>query len=190
MRVLDLCSGLGGWSEPWLENGHEVLRIDNNPKFKAVPNTRIADVFDFEPAASFDIVLASPPCEGLSRGRKIGLDDRDRVTLYLAVANRVKKLCRVATRYWVIENPKGLLRKFWGPPLTTVYYCRYGETYAKPTDLWSNDPRIASLGIPCPHASHPGKHPRHSDLCLKSRAERARIPRPLAEAVFGLWGDL
>lgn len=42
---------------------------------------------------------------------------------------------------YVIENPVGLLRHQWfmrGIPRRTVWYCKYGDHRAKPTDLWSN----------------------------------------------------
>jgi len=39
MKVLDLCSGLGGFSEAFLTAGHDVLRIENNPLLADVPNT-------------------------------------------------------------------------------------------------------------------------------------------------------
>ena len=188
MIVLDLCSGLGGWSEPWLRAGHTVIRVDLNPKFAGVPFTLTANVMDYEPSGTVDVILASPPCEGLSVGRKLGIGDDERKRRYLGIANRCRQIAETHGERWVIENPRGELRKAWGPPTTTVYYCQYGESYAKPTDLWSNDPRIAALGVKCPHKSHPGRYARHSDLCLKSRSERARIPYPLASAVMSLWG--
>ena len=187
MRILDLCSGLGGWSEPWLKAGHEVVRVDLNPRFGKIPNTITADVLTYEPEGTFDVVLASPPCEGLSNGRKRGSQDSNRVSKHLLIADRCRQLAQNFGRRWVIENPRGELRKWWGPPTAVVYYCQYGESYAKPTDLWSNDPSIRHLAIPCPHKSHPGRYPRHSDLCLKSRAERARIPYALAQAVYRRW---
>lgn len=43
---------------------------------------------------------------------------------------------------YYIENPRGMLRKM--PfmktlPRATVWYCRYGDDRAKPTDIWSNN---------------------------------------------------
>ena len=185
--MLDLCSGLGGWSEPWVRAGHSVVRVDLNPKFARIPYTITADVMEYEPSGPVDVVLASPPCEGLSHGRKLGDGDAERKHRYLAIADRCRQIAKDHGKRWVIENPRGELRKVWGPPTTTVYYCQYGESYAKPTDLWSNDPALTALGVGCPHKSHPRKYARHSDLCLKSRSERARIPYSLALAVMRLW---
>ena len=75
MKVLDLCSGLGGFSEAFVNSGHEVLRIENNPLLQDVPHTDIIDIFDvrdlLEDVAienpdpffhDIDLILFSPPC--------------------------------------------------------------------------------------------------------------------------------
>ena len=73
MKVLDLFSGLGGFSEAFLRSGDEVVRVENNPLLSEVPNTSIEDVramrdrlLEFkqsgQPIRSIDLVVASPPC--------------------------------------------------------------------------------------------------------------------------------
>lgn len=42
----------------------------------------------------------------------------------------------VKPTFWVMENPKGLLRKFMGKPAFTFDASEYGEDYNKHTDLW------------------------------------------------------
>ncbi len=68
MRVVDLFSGLGGFSEGFLQRGHDVVRYDNDPRFEAVPNTVIRDVFDMtaDDFRGAEVVLASPPCQCFS----------------------------------------------------------------------------------------------------------------------------
>lgn len=95
LKVLDLCSGLGGFSQAFLDRGHDVLRIDNNPVFKngkkhkykkynidnkiisedgfwiiePVPNTIILDLMQVDMMKLFgeyDVILASPPCQTFS----------------------------------------------------------------------------------------------------------------------------
>lgn len=61
MNVLDLFSGLEGWSGPWRELGHNVYRVEIDPKFPAEHR----DIMTFEPEFlpwMPDIILASPPC--------------------------------------------------------------------------------------------------------------------------------
>jgi len=36
MRVLDLFSGLGGWSQAFKDRGHEVVTVDIAPKFAPI----------------------------------------------------------------------------------------------------------------------------------------------------------
>ena len=49
-RVLDLYSGLGGFSEAFYQDPTwEVIRIDNNPLLADVPNTIIADLTKLDP---------------------------------------------------------------------------------------------------------------------------------------------
>lgn len=68
MKVLDLFAGLGGWSKPARERGHEVTTVDLDPRFGT---DIVADVFDLTvdrlggPGA-YDLILASPPCEKFS----------------------------------------------------------------------------------------------------------------------------
>jgi hypothetical protein len=48
-------------------------------------------------------------------------------------------IAALAPTFYVIENPRARLRTLDlvdGLDRVTVWYCRYGETRAKPTDLW------------------------------------------------------
>jgi len=69
MKVLDLFCGMGGWSKPWIESGHDVTGIDimdyNYPgKFIQ------ADLLNWEPDQYYDMVFASPPCTEFSIAKK------------------------------------------------------------------------------------------------------------------------
>jgi len=95
---------------------------------------------------------------------------------------------------WYIENPRGLLRKqsfMIGLPKTTVWYCQYGDTRAKPTDIWTNN--LYSLLNPdgwhpraecfngnkdCHHESAP-RGSRTGTQGLKGNYERSKIPDEL-----------
>ena len=64
LKMVDLCSGLGGASQTMVDNGWEVVRFDNNPLLKDVPHTRLHDIMKmpkFE-ADDVDLIWASPPC--------------------------------------------------------------------------------------------------------------------------------
>ena len=67
MKMLDLCSGLGGASQPMIDNDWEVLRVENNPLLSEVPNTAMMDIMNYDfllmkEADDVDLIWASPPC--------------------------------------------------------------------------------------------------------------------------------
>ena len=66
MRVLDLFSGLGGWSAAFKDRGHSVTTLDIEPKFKPDICADILSIDSISKLGTFDIVLASPPCEVFS----------------------------------------------------------------------------------------------------------------------------
>ena len=61
---MDLCSGLGGWTEAFVQAEWVVVRVENNPALQYVPFTLELDVLKWEewiddiPAP--EIVVASP----------------------------------------------------------------------------------------------------------------------------------
>ncbi len=213
MKVLDLCSGLEGWSAPWRERGHDVTTLDYDPIFNP---TIVQDVRDAEfPRGSFDVVLASPPCELFSTAgwhrhawRMDGAKARATNTytpvkpeafVALAIVRAVLRIIiQIEPQAAVIENPRALLRQLQVVPFApqTVWYCHYGERRAKPTDLWTfGAARWMRLEPEC-HNRRPGhavdcccvdhvSSPRGSVTGTQgmSTAEAGRIPLPLAESV-------
>ena len=128
MKILDLFSGLGGFSEAFLRAGDEVVRVENNPLLSEVPNTSIEDVKDVRdrlqrykeeghPIRQIDVVLAPPPCLEFSlaysapRGVAQRNNEEHEPSLdLLQVVIDIIDL--VQPRYWVIENVVGSARYF------------------------------------------------------------------------------
>lgn len=98
-----------------------------------------------------------------------------------------------------IENPRGMLRKMpfmKGLQRTTVWYCRYGDSRAKPTDIWSNN--ISSIFNPTGWQSRPecfngNKNCHHESAPRGSKTgtqgkkgsyERSRIPNELCVEIL------
>jgi hypothetical protein len=178
MNILDLFSGLGGWSAAFKERGHSVTTLDNEPKFKPDLCMDIMDVTSIDGLGKFDVVLASPPCQSFSVAafpmhywRTVGNDifpNHQRAMLGLKLAQHTFWLLEktYSGKFYVIENPRGLMRKVLSAPAATVCYCQYGSKYMKPTDLWG---KLPPSFIPkmC--------HPRSKDHAAAPRGSKTGI---------------
>lgn len=158
LRVLDLFTGLGGFSEAFRDRGHEVVTLDIEQEFKPLVCADIRKVeFPSLPPLDrgFDVVLASPPCEMFSLARAWHGWPPEKVAEALGVvAATFKLIAQIRPRYWVVENPRGFLRKYIGRPKETIFLCSYGLEFKKPTDLWGKYP--GRLRKPCaPHVESP-----------------------------------
>ncbi len=191
MRILDLFSGLKGWSDPFKERGHEVFCVELDPRFPA----DWRDVLDFKTGdhGYFDGILASPPCTSFSL-MSIGTHwthNHEPKTKTAEMGRLLVERTREIIMYlnpewWLIENPRAKLRKM--PVMsdltpTTVWYCRYGDFRAKPTDLWGKPPAGFKFRPECHNgnADH-ARAPRGSRTGTQGmdRALSAKIPRELA----------
>lgn len=203
MRVLDLFSGLGGASAAFRDRGHEVVTSDIDPRFNC---TVTGDILDPETTARlyaiahYDFIWASPPCEAFSVAA-IGHHWGGGFRAYKAKTQQaemsraiVRKTTRIITNWrpaaWIIENPRGVLRKLpemYGFERRTVTYCQYGERYMKPTDLWGGFPPTLELKPMCSNGdSCHERAPRGSRSGVQGivgAAERAVVPYELSEAV-------
>lgn len=128
MRVLDLFSGLGGFSEAFLRAGDEVCRVENNPLLSEVPKTSMDDVFavrdrleDYQqrgiPMREYDVLLAAPPCREFSlaysapraKAQRNGEEFEPNMQPLEATLDIIDM---TKPRYWVIENVIGSIRFF------------------------------------------------------------------------------
>ncbi|GAG06112.1 unnamed protein product, partial [marine sediment metagenome] len=164
LTMIDLCSGLGGASQPFLDRGWNVLRIDNNPKFEKIPNTIIISVKDivfllddYQTDTKYlnpDFIWASPPCNCFSMASIHLHWTKRRKPKHIGVFNAIRTVvwCLDAIelfnpKYWVLENPRAKLRNILNKPgviypgLTTDLGL-WGAKSPKPTDLWGEFPKI------------------------------------------------
>ena len=126
---LDLCSGLGGASQPALDRGWTVIRVDIDPRFK--PDI-VADVRAL-PLKLFhvDVLWASPPCTEFSKfGMRCFYPNPPAPDL--SICQGVKDFIESVRPYqWIVEN-------VWAarPYLSHIF----GPVAAKPPGhaLWSN----------------------------------------------------
>lgn len=143
MKVLDLFSGLGGWSQAFKDRGHCVTTLDIDKKFKP---TICIDILKINPGYlkgyKPDIILASPPCNCFSvasiRYHWVDGKPKDEQTkTAIDIVNRTLFIIKCCNpKWWAMENPRGMLRTVIGKPQYEVTYCQYGMKIMKPTDIW------------------------------------------------------
>jgi hypothetical protein len=137
---VDLCSGLGGFSQAFVDDPNWfVVRIDITRKLGV---NIIADVKNLPLKENLcpDVLLMSPPCERFSlanyRWPQIGIRNAMEI-----VGACLEAVAYLKPLYWLLENPKGRLRWFMEiRPIATVNLGDYGYRTIKPTDLWGNLP--------------------------------------------------
>lgn len=128
VRVLDLFSGLGGFSEAFVRAGDEVVRIENNPLLSEVPCTQIQDVFEVrdrlqrfeeegQPIREYDILLAGVPCREFSLAysapRAIAHREGTEFEPSMELLEATMEIIRITKpRYWIIENVIGSIKYF------------------------------------------------------------------------------
>lgn len=124
--ILDLCGGTGSWSNPYRDAGYDV-RVITLPE---------QDVRTYAPPKNLYGILAAPPCTMFSLARTTAKTPRDLDAGLELVKACLEIIWQSKPQFWVMENPKGLLRKFMGKPAFEFDASEFGEDYNKHTDLW------------------------------------------------------
>jgi hypothetical protein len=149
MKVVEFFSGLGGFSQAFVDRGHNVTRYDNDSRFSNVPYTIKKDVWNLthRNLKGAKIILASPPCTHFSvaavyhhwpNGEPTEAT-KEQIKLILHTIEIIEE---AEPDYYIIENPRGMLRNVIGRPQKTIPMCAYGKEAYKPTDLWGKFPPI------------------------------------------------
>lgn len=177
--IIDLCCGLGGFTEAFQRHGFEVIRIDIKREFKP---TIIADVRKLPVKNSLKplFMAASPPCERFSIANRRFPKKGIREALEI-VGACLESFVDLETKYWLLENPKGRLRWFLGKPKQSIALSNYGGKYMKPTDLWGNV-QLPLINKIMPYepswSSNKGKNR------LNKASQRAKLPFDLSETIY------
>jgi site-specific DNA-cytosine methylase len=200
LKVLELFAGSRSVGKVADKLGHEVFSSDIND-FEGIDYACNILHFDYDKLPfKPDVIWASPPCTTYSvaaiyRHRPTGKPISPEAELGDAIVKKTLEIIkRLKPKHWFIENPRGMLRKqefMAGLPRATVWYCRYGDSRAKPTDIWSNN--IRSLlnpegWQPRPECKNGNKQCHHQPSPrgsvtgtqgLKGNYNRSIIPEPL-----------
>ncbi len=136
---IDLCCGLGGFSQAFMDDPEwEVIRIDISKKLAA---NIIADVRQLPLKENLkpDVLLMSPPCERFSQASHAMWPKKGIRQALEIVGACLEAVDYLKPKYWMLENPKGRLRWFMAvKPGTVLNLGDCGYRTIKPTDLWGN----------------------------------------------------
>ena len=200
MKILELFAGSCSFSNVAKEFGYETFTTDiqQNPDSTV---DYVVDLmgFDYDKVPfNPDFIWASPPCTTYSIAscstHWTPPPDRQPKTEKardneLLIWKTLEILQELQPKYFIIENPRGLLRKM--DTLehlnrTTVTYCQYGDERMKPTDLWHNldwkAREMCKNGMPC-HQSAP-RGSRTGTQGLKGNYERSKVPSELCKEIL------
>jgi len=201
MKVLELFAGSRSIGKAAQSLGYKVFSSDLND-FDGIDYA--VDILDFDiNKVPFkpDIIWASPPCTYFSVasiGKHWNKNHTPKTKQAIFGCKIIKKTLSIIKelkpKAWYIENPRGKLRKLdfmLGLPRATVWYCKYGDTRAKPTDIWSNNlrsllnpdgwqprPQCHNANNNCHHEAAP-RGSRTGTQGLKGNYNRSKIPEKL-----------
>ena len=103
-RLLDLFCGAGGAAMGYYRAGFEVVGIDNRPMLHYPFEFYQADALEYcaEHGREFDVIHASPPCQGYSKETPESYK-----TNHLKLIPELRILLQSTNRCYVIENVEG-----------------------------------------------------------------------------------
>ena len=183
MKVVDLFSGLGGFSQAFLDRGHDITRYDFNQDFQDVPYTIIKDVFELtaKDLKGADIILASIDCTYFTYANNA--PDREGLKLSIKLTKHTLRIIQKTNpSYYVIENPPGRIKHILGPPVYMTAWGYWGTPYLKPTWLWGILPNIqwkTRYSEPQPKENwnlETFKTHKFAYLCPRDSKQRSLIP--------------
>jgi len=201
MKVLELFAGSCSFSNVAKKYNCETFTTDIK-QFGEIDY--VTDIFNFDiDKVPFqpDIIWASPPCTTFSiascgyhwnapdkEGNREPKTEKAKEGL-LILEQTLYILNEIQPKYYIIENPRGLMRKMdtvQHLPLHTVTYCQYGDSRMKPTDIWTNidwQPREkCKNGMSCHEKAPRGS--RTGTQGLKNNHERSKVPYELCEEIL------
>ena len=204
MLVFDFFSGTGSSTQAFKDKGHTVISFELDESFQATENIDIFLLnvqYLIEKYGKPDFIWASPPCTSFSvasighhwaQGGKNPVPKTESARLSQELVRHTRDLILELnpTYGYVIENPRGMLRKLpvvQDLPRRTVTYCQYGDTRMKPTDLWGYVPNWVAKpacknGMPCHEAAPRGA--RTGTQGLNGAKDRSKVPYELGVEIL------
>ncbi len=180
--ILSLCDYSGVWSQPYVDAGYNVVRVDIKDG---------ADVRLFKkPGYPVHGILAAPPCTHLASSGARWWAKKGKAALLegMSVVDaciRIIAVCKPV--WWALENPVGRLVDYLGKPVMYFQPCDYGDPYTKKTCLWGEfTPPLGLFLETCDLAVDPreGSKMHKMPPSPNRQALRSETPAGFAAAFF------
>ena len=204
MKTLELFAGSRSFSKIAEEHGHDTYTTDINPFDKI---DQVCNIFDVDPSKVPyvpEFIWASVPCYTFSvasighhwtGGHRAYKPKTKEAEVGIRIAQKTADIIEYYKTLnpgllFLVENPRGVLRKlgvFDNKYLQTAWYCQYGDTRAKPTDLWTNfnwTTKTCKNGNPDCHHERAPRGSRTGTQVLKNNYERSKVPSQLCKKVL------
>jgi hypothetical protein len=205
--ILSLCDFSGSWSQPYVDAGYEVIRIDSgHPSGFSFPdpaNLNLIHVgmdllshsfiwdLDYPPWG----VLAAPPCTCLTRAAACRWPKQDaegRTARDLQLFKVCWAMAQRATGWWALENPPGRHRKLMPElpaPAWQFQPWQYGDPWTKQTYIWgtAKKPEVVDKVVePATTKRIPSGRLQGpiSRMSSSWKRQRAQTPAGFAQAFF------
>lgn len=208
-KTAELFAGTESYSEVAEEYGYDTWTTDNNPKFNCTLTGNILDKEIqkkiWERVEESCMVWMSPVCITLSMaaGNTHWNADRSPKTEAAVMGKKFLDFCWEIAEYCIkhdkiffIENPRARARWFLPEEYRkTAWYCQYGDTRAKPTDIWTNLPGwepktchnfLKNQPKHCHHEAAP-RGSKTGTQGLKGNMERSVVPRELIKELLEVY---
>jgi len=198
--ILSLCDYSGAWSQPYVDAGYKVVRVDldHPPGLSQVGDnvwTMGCDVTRWS-VDGMEIygVLAAPPCTTFCRpGAQhwFRMDFMGQTAKDVATFRACLRIAKLATGFWAIENPPGRHKDLipeLGKPAWQFQPWEYGDPWTKQTYIWGTARKPEPIGAVAPEP--PRRTPngktqgRIAFLSSTAKREREKTPEGFARAFF------
>lgn len=209
MKVLELFAGTRSVSREFEKAGHDVYSIEWDTKhpeidwYEDISKITAGDIL--ERFGRPDVIWASFDCTSYSiaaishhrtKEEDGNLAPKSEKARIADETNQhvLRLIDELMPTYYFIENPVGGLRKMkWIQhlPRYTVWYCRYMDTRAKPTDIFTNHPNprflpVCRNGNPDCHHQRARRGAKTGTQGIKGAVDRSRIPEKLCQHIVDI----
>lgn len=135
--IIHACADMGSDSKPYFENGYDVRLVGSD-----------IGIENFDPPENVYGIIANPECTEFSFAKSNSKYPRDMKKGMFLVKECLRVIweCqynlptplakRTNLKFWMLENPFGLLRRYLGHPALIYNPYEYGDPYQKKTCVW------------------------------------------------------